>query len=156
MPNISESQQLIREAHIQVKTDLGELDQVLQWFEQFNQPPISYDLWMQGKLVLIEGLTNAIRHAHQNLPQSTPIDLDVKVFSNQLELSVWDEGPAFDFEALLARVGREHSDPLERDAHWGGVLMRKLREKYCWTIQYACPAHSATHRNCLLIQKVFA
>lgn len=155
MPNVDESQQLIREAHIQVKTDLDEIQRVLRWFEQFNQPPLPQDLWMQGKLVMVEGLTNAIRHAHEKLPRLTPVDLTVKIFSNQLEISVWDEGPAFNFEALLDQA-QQHSYPLDREAHWGGVLMRKLRDKHNWTIHYACPAHPATHRNCLLIQKSFS
>ncbi|KAM3097626.1 ATP-binding protein [Phormidesmis sp. 146-12] len=156
MPNFEEHHQLIREAHIQVKTDLNEVDQVMQWFEQFNQPPLPCDLWMQGKLAIMEGLTNVIRHAHKSLPVSTPIDLTVKLFSNQLDISIWDEGCPFDFEALLESVDRQFSHPLEREAHWGGVLMRKLREKHHWTINYRCPADLATHRNCLSIQKAFS
>jgi serine/threonine-protein kinase RsbW len=156
MSNFEERLQLIREAHIQVKTDLDEVDRVMQWFELFNQPPLPCDLWMQGKLALMEGLTNVIRHAHKPLPPSTPIDLAVKLFSNQLQISIWDEGSPFDFEALLESVDRQFSHPLEREAHWGGVLMRRLREKHHWTIHYRCPDNPATHRNCLCIQKVFS
>ncbi len=156
MPNFEERQQLIREAHIQVITDLDEVDRVMQWFEQFNQLPLSSDLWMQGKLALMEGLTNVIRHAHKPLPPSTSIDLTVKLWLDHLEILIWDEGRPFDFEALLESVDRQFSHPLEREAHWGGVLMQKLREKHHWIIDYRCPADPATHRNCLSIQKAFS
>jgi serine/threonine-protein kinase RsbW len=152
MPNFNESQQLIRAAHLQVQSDLDEVDRVLQWFEQFSAV-LSESLWMQAKLVMIEGLTNAVRHAHENLPRSTPIDLEVRVSSDQLEISIWDEGLPFDFEGLLDSVDRQFSHPLEREAHWGGVLMRKLRQKHHWIIHYHCPDYPSTHRNRLYIQK---
>ncbi|NJK53795.1 MAG: hypothetical protein HC936_15205, partial [Leptolyngbyaceae cyanobacterium SU_3_3] len=78
MSNFNESQQPIRVAHLQVQSDLDEVDRVLQWFEQFYAV-LSESLWMQAKLVMVEGLTNAVRHAHENLPRSTPIDLEVRV-----------------------------------------------------------------------------
>ncbi|NJK54090.1 MAG: ATP-binding protein, partial [Leptolyngbyaceae cyanobacterium SU_3_3] len=79
-----------------------------------------------------------------------------RVSSDQLEISIWDEGLPFDFEGLLDSVDRQFSHPLEREAHWGGVLMRKLRQKHHWIIHYHCPDHPSTHRNRLYIQKVFS
>jgi serine/threonine-protein kinase RsbW len=156
MPDFEGCQQLIREAQIQVKTDLNEVERVMQWFEQFNQSPLPYELWMQGQLALMEGLTNVIRHAHKTLSPSTPIDLTVRLFSHQLEISIWDEGSPFDFEALLESVDQQFLHPLEREAHWGGVLMRRLREKHRWIIRYQCPANPTTRLNCLSIRKVFS
>jgi serine/threonine-protein kinase RsbW len=143
----------IRPDYIRVETDLNAMDQVLQWFEQFNHPPLTDELWMQGQIALIEGFTNAVRHAHKNLPASTPIDLSVNISSHKLEILIWDEGPAFDLEALLAQVGQHH-DPLEREAHWGGVLLKKLRDKHNWKICYNCDTMS--QRNCLSMQRAFA
>lgn len=154
--NHDESEQVFQHATIRVETDLNAVSQVIQWFEQFNRSPLVYDLWVQGRIALIEGLTNAVQHAHKALPQETPIDLAVKISSNKIEICVWDEGPAFDLEALLSQIDQQHPDPLTREAHWGGVLMKKLRNKYCWTIRYTCPADSTSHRNCLFMQKVFA
>jgi serine/threonine-protein kinase RsbW len=146
---------LIRHAHLQVKTDLNEIAQVLQWFEQFKQPPLPDRFWLQGQIALIEGFTNAVRHAHQNLPQQTPIDLSVNVFAHRLEISIWDEGAAFDLQALLNQVEQRFSDPLKHEAHWGGVLMRKLKDQHGWKIHYYCPGDQAGDRNCLLMQKEF-
>ncbi len=143
----------MHQASLQVDTNLAAMPQVLAWFEQFHAFALAPDLWMQAKLALVEGFTNAVRHAHGNLPAHTPIDLNVKIFPHRLEITIWDQGPAFDLEALFESVGREHRDPLARDAHWGGVLLKKLRDRHGWYIRYLCPAHSLGDRNCLLIQK---
>jgi serine/threonine-protein kinase RsbW len=144
------------QASLQVDTTLDAMPQVLAWFEQFHQLARTPDLWMQAKVALVEGFTNAVRHAHENLPPHTPIDLDVKIFPHRLEIAIWDQGPAFDLEALFECVGREHHDPLARDAHWGGVLLKKLRDQHGWYICYLCPAYVQGDRNCLLIQKEFS
>lgn len=140
---------LIQHAHLQVATDLNAMDQVLQWFEQFNHSPLEQGLWMQGRIALIEGFTNAVQHAHKSLPPLTPIDLRVHVFSHQLDIYIWDRGPAFDLEALLNQP--QQDDPLNRESHWGGVLMKKLRDKHGWLIRYTCPASAIDDRNCLLM-----
>jgi serine/threonine-protein kinase RsbW len=143
----------MHQASLQVDTNLETMPQVLAWFEQFHQLTLTPDLWMQAKIALVEGFTNAVRHAHENLPAHTPIDLDVKILPHRVEIAIWDQGPAFDLEALFACVEREHRDPLARDAHWGGVLLKKLRDQHGWYIRYLCPAYALGDRNCLLIQK---
>ena len=145
----------MHQASLQVDTNLDAMPQVLAWFEQLHPLTLTPELWMQAKVALVEGFTNAVRHAHENLPPQTPIDLDVKVLPYRLEIAIWDQGPAFDLEALLEGVGREHHDPLARDAHWGGVLLKKLRDQHGWHIRYICPACARGDRNCLLIQKEF-
>jgi serine/threonine-protein kinase RsbW len=152
--NNHEEQKLIRQDYIQVITSLNGMDQVLQWFKQFNRFPLKDELWMQAQIALIEGFTNAVQHAHRNLPSSTPIGLSVKVFSHKLEISIWDQGPAFDLEALFTHIEQHHHDPLEREAHWGGILIKKLRDQHDWKIRYTCD--TTNHQNMLLMQKEFA
>jgi serine/threonine-protein kinase RsbW len=149
----NQEQYLIQQEFIQVKTDLDVMDQVLQWFKKFNCYPLTDELWMQGQIALIEGFTNAVRHAHRALPTSTPIDLRVKVLSHQLEIAIWDEGPPFDLEAFFAHLEQHHHDPLAREFHWGGILIKKLRDEHNWTIHYSCD--TTNHRNCLLMQRIF-
>jgi serine/threonine-protein kinase RsbW len=50
---------------------------------------------------VIEGFTNAVRHAHKNLPRETPIELEITVFNERLEIKIWDSGKPFDFKAKL-------------------------------------------------------
>jgi serine/threonine-protein kinase RsbW len=146
---------VMQKASLRVDTNLSKITQVLDWFAQFNHPPLGNDLWLQAKIALVEGFTNAVQHAHETLPQQTPIDLTVTVLADKLEISIWDQGPAFDLDGLIERVGQEHSDPLARDAHWGAVLFHKLRNQYGWQIDYRCPEKTLSDRNRLILQKEF-
>ena len=48
-----------------------------------------------------EAFTNAVPHAHKNLPRETPIELEITVFNERLEIKIWDGGKPFDFQAKL-------------------------------------------------------
>jgi len=48
-----------------------------------------------------QALTNAVRHAHKNLPRETPIELEITVFNERLEIKIWDREEPFDFQAKL-------------------------------------------------------
>jgi serine/threonine-protein kinase RsbW len=50
---------------------------------------------------VVEGFTNAVRHAHKNLPIETPIELEITVFNERVEIKIWDGGKPFDFKAKL-------------------------------------------------------
>ncbi|MEG4999698.1 ATP-binding protein [Microcoleus sp. B4-D4] len=63
--------------------------------------PIPEAVLQQCKLATIEGFTNAVRHAHKNLPFQTPIDLEITVFNERLEVKIWDMGEPFDLQAKL-------------------------------------------------------
>lgn len=146
---------LIYRASLQTQSDLKSIDEVLAWFERFKQDKLQPDLWMQAKIALIEGFTNAVRHAHRDLPTTTPIDLEATLRSDALEIRIWDQGKAFDLASLLDTVEQKYPDPLEHDAHWGGTIMKKLKDKHCWKIQYVCPTQPELGRNCLWMQKQF-
>lgn len=95
--------QRIKTIHLQLNTDLKSVTQVLWWVEQFflEYLPIPEAVLQQCKLATIEGFTNAVRHAHKNLPFETPIDLEITVFSERLEVKIWDMGEPFDLPAKL-------------------------------------------------------
>ncbi|MEG4961911.1 MULTISPECIES: ATP-binding protein [unclassified Microcoleus] len=95
--------QPIKTIHLQLNTDLKSVAQVLWWVEQFflEYLPIPEAVLQQCKLATIEGFTNAVRHAHKNLPLETPIDLEITVFNERLELKIWDMGEPFDLQAKL-------------------------------------------------------
>jgi len=52
-------------------------------------------------LAVSEAFTNAVRHAHKNLPIETPFELEITVFNERLEIKIWDWGEPFDFQAKL-------------------------------------------------------
>jgi serine/threonine-protein kinase RsbW len=95
------SNQLLEKISLQVNTDINAVAQVLGWVEPLDNLPIPEAIWHQCKLAMIEGLTNAVRHAHENLPLETPIELEITVSNDRLEIKIWDWGKPFDLQAKL-------------------------------------------------------
>ena len=91
----------VQHISLQVNTDLNALTKVLEWFEQLKKLSLPNEVWWNFQLALAEGFTNAVRHAHKNLPVETPVQLEIIVFNGRWELKVWDCGPYFDFDAKL-------------------------------------------------------
>ena len=93
--------QQIQKFSLQLNTDIKAVAQVLSWLKQLDTLRIPEAVLHQCKLVVVEGFTNAVRHAHKNLPRETPIELEITVFNERLEIKVWDRGKPFDFQAKL-------------------------------------------------------
>lgn len=144
----------MNQSSLMVNTDLKRLTEVVAWFEQFNCLPLTRQLWLEAQLALVEGFTNAVRHAHQNLPATTPIKLDAHITPEFFQLRIWDHGAAFDFEKNLTAIRQitHHPDfePLSREAHWGSILLLKLTTEQGWLISYD---RMDNDRNCLKIEK---
>ena len=134
------------ESHLQVETDMKALTEVLEWLENIVLPLLPGDFWWQCQLIINEGFTNVVRHAHQNLPRATPIDLEVKVFASYLEIRIWDRGQPFDLEAKLHSIIEEQRDPLDREGERGLVFMHKLTDELYYN-------RTDDSRNCLLMRK---
>jgi serine/threonine-protein kinase RsbW len=134
---------LSQQTHLQVNTDLTALTQVISWFDQFYSiAPRS--VWMQCQLALAEGFTNAVRHAHKGKPPTTPIDIEVTVLNQSLELRIWDQGPECDLDQLLEKL----PPGVDRESEGGrGLkLMRRMADVLSYT-------RTVDNRNCLLIVK---
>ncbi|OCQ93306.1 anti-sigma regulatory factor [Oscillatoriales cyanobacterium USR001] len=138
--------QLRVKSHLQVQTDLTALTVVLEWLEKIVLPLLPHHLWWECQLILNEGFTNAVRHAHQNLPPATPIDLEVKVFANSLEILIWDCGQPFNLEEKLQLILKQPSDPLESEGGRGLLFMQKLTDELSYI-------RTSDHRNCLVMRK---
>jgi serine/threonine-protein kinase RsbW len=135
---------LLQQATIRTNTDVSALVQVLAWFDQFNHPIIPEDTWLQCQLALAEGFTNAVRHAHSGKPAETPIDIEVKVLKQGLEIRIWDSGAGFDLNQTLNML-----PPLPEQTAIGGrglKLMQHIADHLSYT-------PTDDQRNCLLIAK---
>lgn len=137
--------QVLQKADIHVKTDLGVLSHVLSWFDQFDHPAVPKYIWMQCQLALAEGFTNAVRHAHKNQPPEVPIDIEVAIFPQHLEMRIWDRGQPFDLEGLLKNM-----PPVEDSAEGGRGV--KLMQRIADIISYK---PTGDRRNCLLMVKYY-
>lgn len=101
---------------------------------------------MECQLALAEGFTNAVRHAHHALPESTPIDIELLLAPQGLELRIWDHGQEFDLEEFAQQLPAELDT--ESEGGRGILLMKALTSRLSYTRQ-------ADGRNCLLISKRF-
>ncbi len=135
--------------HLRVKTELEALKDVLQWFETVIFPSLPQKTGWQCEVALVEGFTNAVRHAHYDLPTTTPIDLEVKLFNNFLEMRIWDRGKPFDLKAKLKASPDLSSSPLEKEGGRGLQFMKRLTDE----MQYL---NLPNRRNCLLMRKKYS
>lgn len=101
----------LQKIHFQVKTDLKELERVLQESDQLNHLSISNPVLAQIQLILAEGFTNTVRYAHKDLPVETPIEIELMVFHEKLEIRIWDYGQPFDLEAKLCEIQETNQNP---------------------------------------------
>lgn len=85
----------------QTATNQEALKQVLAWFEGFKGLTLPHDVWLQCQLALVEGVTNAIRHAHEGLPPETPVDIEITLEPGSVDIRIWDRGPGFDLMNAL-------------------------------------------------------
>ncbi|MEG4804319.1 ATP-binding protein [Microcoleus sp. ARI1-B5] len=95
------SNQPIQKISLTSNSDIKAVAKVLSWVDQLEELPIPEAVFHQWRLATIEGFTNAVRHAHKDLPLATPIELEITVFPARLEIKIWDYGKPFDLEAKL-------------------------------------------------------
>lgn len=132
--------------HLSVSSHLEELSAVQQWFRALVSRLSIENPWVneqfdQLNLALAEGFTNAVRHAHANLPKTTPIDIELLLCPEQIEIRIFDRGRPFDPSSLS-----EPQPGSLREGGYGWFLLRRLADKVTYDSQ-------ADRRNCLRIVK---
>jgi serine/threonine-protein kinase RsbW len=138
---------LIKASHIRVESQLELLPDILDWFEQFNLEITQGKTWLYCQLALVEAFTNVVRHAHKNLPDHTPIDIEVSLFKKELILKIWDYGESFNLKAKLKDLIKNQSeDNLEAESGRGLILIEKTIDKISYT-------RGLDQRNCLILVK---
>ena len=90
-----------------METDLQGLEEVLQWFSQFQRFLPDPTVWLQCEIALVEIFTNAVRHAHHRCTPETPIEIQVALAHQRLEIQVWDQGAPFDLKRHLQALPEE-------------------------------------------------
>lgn len=140
------TENLLKQFHLQVRTEIEELNAVLHWFETIAQPYLPDKCFWQCQLALSEGFTNTVLYAHRQMPTFTPIELEVKLFPQYLEMRIWDYGQPFDLAAKLESITARNSHPLEQESDRGLFFMKELTDELYYTRQ-------EDERNCLLMVK---
>ncbi|WP_017295965.1 ATP-binding protein [Geminocystis herdmanii] len=135
--------------HLETVSNLDEVENLLNWFEKQYQSHIPDKIWLQAQTVLIEGFTNAVRHAHEHHEQETLISLQLEINPHHLQIKIWDQGTFFDLtsalENLHTKISCNEIDLFERESQWGFIFFLKLRDEFGWSIDYT----PAGQHNCM-------
>jgi serine/threonine-protein kinase RsbW len=137
---------MLQRDYLTVKSDLSVLTHIQEWFDQFCLRYVARLFWLQEQhyplnLALTEGFTNAVRHAHHELPSDTTIEIDLCLWDDRIEIRIWDQGKPFNPDVL------EEPEPgTLRQGGYGWFLLRRLADHVVYE-------RSPDNRNCLLIVK---
>ncbi|MEC4988318.1 MAG: anti-sigma regulatory factor [Oscillatoria sp. PMC 1068.18] len=144
---------LLQQIILKFSSNLKALDEVLNWFEQLNQPSIPKKDWLQCQLALAEGFTNAVRHAHKGLPDDTLIEVVAILYDDRIEIQVRDGGPPFDLETEIAKQldqPEKHKQPEKfKGGGRGLIILSKIAD--CLTYR-----RTEDNRNCLKIVRFYS
>lgn len=136
----------LQKLSLQVRSDLDALPQVLGWFDRLDHTAMAYETWLQCQLVLTEGFTNAVRHAHRQQSADVLIDLEVCRFPDWLEIRIWDRGLFFDLDQTLQTLLETDQSDLLSERGRGLKLMYRITDFLVYT-------RMADDRNLLLMIK---
>ncbi|MFB2935902.1 ATP-binding protein [Aerosakkonemataceae cyanobacterium BLCC-F154] len=136
----------LSKSHIQLKSDLKALTDVLIWFDQLYNSLVPREIWLRCQLALAEAFTNAVRHAHKDRPSEVPIDIEVTVTKNCIEMRIWDYGLPFDLKEKLKGM------PVNHENESGGGRGLRLLEAISDHLSYT---RNTEQRNCLLMVKYY-
>lgn len=132
---------------LRVESRIEALEEVSQWLDKFLRPfVLAEDIRLQYRLIVDEGFINVVIHAHQDLPPTTPIDLEAQIFTNYIDIRIWDLGQPFNLEETLQALLKQHSNPLEKAGGRGLIFMYKLTDELRYT-------RTPDNRNCLFMRK---
>ena len=129
-----------------VNTELEALVPVLHWFEEMAQSRLPDSIIWQIKVALAEGFTNTVRYAHDDLPSTTPIQIELVFLTDNLIISIWNFGQPFDLEKKLEEINQSPTPPLEKESERGLLFMKALTDN----LQYL---RLEDGRNCLVLSK---
>lgn len=135
---------MVKQEHLVVSSRLDVLTQVQRWFKDVCRSLDKDSTWVSQyvdrlTIALTEGFTNAVRHAHAELPPETSIDIDLAFWCDRIEIRIWDHGQPFDPEGL-----QEPEPGALLDSGYGWFLLRRLAERVTYQ-------RLQDGRNCLSI-----
>jgi serine/threonine-protein kinase RsbW len=117
-----------KEASRSFPSRLESVQELLDWMEDIRFAEISEDIWVQAKTAIVEGFTNAVRHAHADQVPPPPVGVRIVRRPDALELEVIDSGAPFQMQAEAPQPDQER--------HWGLIMLQRLQERYGWRIDY--------------------
>lgn len=137
---------MAQQAYLTVMSDLHLLTQVQEWFKLFCASHSDDFPWLKSQrypleLAIAEGFTNAVRHAHHDLPADTEIEIHLSLWGDRIEIRIWDYGKPFNPDTL-----EEPKPGTLRKGGYGWFLLRRLADQVLYK-------RYQDKRNCLVIVK---
>jgi cellulose synthase (UDP-forming) len=143
---ISDIEQKLQAFHLRTETRYDALNQLMNWFNALKPGFVPDQVWMETQTALGEGFDNAICHAHHNLPEDTPIDIYLSIYTHTIQLDILDYGEEFDFESHLLQLPEHVSAYAERGR--GLLILQKI-------VDYMSYTRISDQRNRLLLIKAY-
>lgn len=135
----------LKQSHLRVTTDINAVAEILAWFDRLVSHQFPPQFCVACKVALDEAFANVVNHAHQHLPKTTSIELELQLFADCIEMRIWDHGKPFDLQAKLDTLHNRSCHLLEETGR--GLL---LMEKYTDELSYQ---RLSDQRNCLFMGK---
>ena len=126
-------------------SDVDAVPKILAWLEGLQLDLTAAVLW-ECRIILVEGFTNAVCHAHGSQANASPVRLQIEVWPDWLEIQIWDGGASFDFPAVLEAMRQQNeSEPLRYGSGRGLLLMEQVSDRLAY--------ERRGDRNCLVARK---
>ena len=137
----------LNQYRLEVKSELNALDEVLNWFIEIAAKRLPQKCGWQCQLALAEAFTNTVRYAHKDLPQSTPIAIELNLLPNTVEIRIYDYGKPFDLQSKLRALQLINEQLLERESDRGLLFIQKLTDN-------VESLRLSGNLNCLIMRKM--
>jgi len=138
---------ILQQFKFMVQSQLSSLNLVLDYLEYCHEPWISSQDWSCCQLLVAEGFTNAVRHAHRDLSAELLIEVHLTLFADGIEIKIWDEGKPFDLLRYSENLLRS---PNSFELGGRGIFLMKTIATY---LTYE---RGDDQRNCLFAVRQFS
>lgn len=98
---MKDKQEILKQSHRKVETTLEALPEILEWCEQFVDGVVQKKFVVLFQWILAESFSEVVRNIHKNLPSTTPIEVELKLFTDYLEIQILEQGKPFYLLAYL-------------------------------------------------------
>lgn len=133
---LEDKELVLKQSHLQVETNFNAFQEVLDWFEQFSNGLVPKKFASECQLILADSFTVVVRSACESCLPTTPIEFELKLFTDYLEIRILQQRQRFCSLARLISPGEAREGP----------IVPSLIDELCYTCL-------PNRENCLVMRK---